>query len=105
MSEQLLITAGLLALLTIAMLIIAGLALTLRGFQTLNATIVSLLQLGLHEHAESPATNGDNSFTRSGTVQHSEDPPPDFGEPPIDPAPPIAPPPSRPPSPNGRRGV
>lgn len=105
MSEQLLTTAGLLILLMVAMLILAGLALTLRGFQTLNATIVSLLAMGLKQPAEVPSMNGDNSSTRSDTVQHSEDTPPDFGDPPMDPADPLAPPPSRPPSTNGRRGV
>lgn len=105
MSEQLLTVAGLLILLMVAMLILAGLALTLRGFQTLNATIVSLLAMGLHKPEEKPAENGGNLRSDIEDGQASPDPPPDFGNPPADRPAPGGAPPSRPSRPNGRRGV
>lgn len=105
MNDETLIISGMLALLMIAMLILAGMALTLRGFQTLNATIVSLLAMAFKDRLGSAPPEGDNFAQNGAIVAQQEDPPASFGDPPPDATSPANPPPSRPFHPNGRGGV
>jgi hypothetical protein len=105
MNDETLIVAGMLTLLMIAMLILAGMALTLRGFQTLNATIVSLLAMAFKDRLGSTSPGGDNFPENGAIVAQQDDPPASFGDPPADLTSPPNPPPSSPPHPNGRGKV
>jgi hypothetical protein len=105
MNDETLIVAGMLTLLMIAMLILAGMALTLRGFQTLNATIVSLLAMAFKDRLGSPSPEGENSPQNEAIVAQQEDPPPAFDDLQADLTSQANPPPLRPPHTNGRGKV
>lgn len=105
MNDETIIISGMLALLMIAMLILAGMALTLRGFQTLNATIVSLLAMAFKDKAEKALWDGEDLPQKGAIVAQQESMPPTVEGPRLPPSPPPSPPPHHPPSSNGRGEV